>query len=108
MFENFIIVLKPLDKHHELYYNGDRSNKTILVKFFECDNYIKTYDTLGQILTDEERKRVIEEMIKLNSNYVLFTDEERQIIDEMQQKTNNALFFEEGVQQGANEEKMKR
>lgn len=41
----------------------------------------------------------------MNSNYVLYTDDERQIIDEMQQKTNNALFFEEGIEQGANEEK---
>ena len=100
LFENFIIVLKPLDKYHELYYNGDRSNITVMLEFFECDSYVKTYEVLGYILSDTERNKFIEEMIKLNSNYVLFTDEERQIIDEMQQKTNNALFFEEGIEQG--------
>ena len=100
MFENFIIVLKLLDKHHELYYNGDRSNKTVMLEFFKCDSYVKTYDVLSYILNDKERNRVIEEMIKMNSNYVLYTDDERQIIDEMQQETNNALFFEEGIQQG--------
>ena len=100
LFENFIIVLKPLDKYHELYYNGDRSNKTVMLEFFKCDSYVKTYDVLSYILNDKERNRVIEEMIKMNSNYVLYTDDERQIIDEMQQETNNALFFEEGIQQG--------
>ena len=100
LFENFIIVLKPLDKYHELYYNGDRSNKTVMLEFFKCDSYVKTYDVLSYILSDIERNRVIEEMIKMNSNYVLYTDDERQIIDEMQQETNNALFFEEGIEQG--------
>ena len=100
LFENFIIVLKPLDKYHKLYYNGDRSNKTVMLEFFKCDSYVKTYDVLSYILNDKERNRVIEEMIKMNSNYVLYTDDERQIIDEMQQETNNALFFEEGIQQG--------
>ena len=100
LFENFIIVLKPLDKYHKLYYNGDRSNKTVMLEFFESDNYVKTYETLGYILTDEERKNAIEEMIKMNSNYVLYTDEEREIIDEMQMETNKKLFYEEGYGQG--------
>ena len=100
LFENFIIVLKPLDKYHKLYYNGNRSNKTVMLEFFESDNYVKTYETLGYILTDEERKNAIEEMIKMNSNYVLFTDEEREIIDEMQMETNKKLFYEEGYGQG--------
>ena len=100
LFENFIIVLISLEKYDELYYNGDRNNKTILVKFFECDNYVKTYDILGQILTDKERKRVIEEMIKMNSNYVLYTDEERKEIDKMQMEENKKLFFERGIEQG--------
>ena len=100
LFENFIIVLISLEKYDKLYYNGDRSNKTILVKFFGCDNYVKTYDILGQILTDEERRNVIEEMIKMNSNYVLYTDEERKEIDEMQMEENKKLFFERGIEQG--------
>ena len=100
LFENFIIVLKPLDKYHKLYYNGDRSHETVMLEFFESDNYVKTYKTLGYILTDEERKNAIEEMIKMNSNYVLFTDEEREIIDEMQMETNKKLFYEEGYGQG--------
>lgn len=100
LFENFIIVLISLKKYDKLYYNGDRSNKTILVKFFGCDNYVKTYDILGQILTDEERRNVIEEMIKMNSNYVLYTDEERKEIDEMQREENKKLFFERGIEQG--------
>ena len=100
LFENFIIVLISLEKYDKLYYNGDRSNKTILVKFFGCENYVKTYDTLGQILTDEERKGVIEEMIKMNSNYVLYTDEERKEIDKMQMEENKKLFFERGIEQG--------
>ena len=100
LFENFIIVLISLEKYDKLYYNGDRSNKTILVKFFGCDNYVKTYDTLGQILTDKERRNVIEEMIKMNSNYVLYTDEERKEIDEMQREENKKLFFERGIEQG--------
>ena len=103
LFENFIIVLKPLDKYHKLYYNGDRSNKTVMLEFFESDNYVKTYETLGYILTDEERKNAIEEMIKMNSNYVLFTDEEREIIDEMQMETNKKLYFEEGAIKEKNE-----
>ena len=100
LFENFIIVLISLEKYDKLYYNGDRSNKTILVKFFGCDNYVKTYDILGQILTDKERRNVIEEMIKMNSNYVLYTDEERKEIDEMQMEENKKLFFERGIEQG--------
>ena len=100
LFENFIIVLISLEKYDKLYYNGDRSNKTILVKFFGCDNYVKTYDILDQILTDEERRNVIEEMIKMNSNYVLYTDEERKEIDEMQMEENKKLFFERGIEQG--------
>ena len=100
LFENFIIVLISLEKYDKLYYNGDRSYKTILVKFFGCDNYVKTYDILGQILTDEERRNVIEEMIKMNSNYVLYTDEERKEIDEMQMEENKKLFFERGIEQG--------
>ena len=100
LFENFIIVLISLEKYDKLYYNGDRSNKTFLVKFFGCDNYVKTYDTLGQILNEEERKRVIEEMIKMNSNYVLYTDEERKEIDKMQIEENKKLFFERGIEQG--------
>ena len=100
LFENFIIVLISLEKYDKLYYNGNRSNKTILVKFFGCDNYVKTYDILGQILTDEERRNVIEEMIKMNSNYVLYTDEERKEIDEMQMEENKKLFFERGIEQG--------
>ena len=100
LFENFIIVLISLEKYDKLYYNGNRSNKTILVKFFGCDNYVKTYDILGQILTNEERRNVIEEMIKMNSNYVLYTDEERKEIDEMQREENKKLFFEEGFKQG--------
>ena len=100
LFENFIIVLISLEKYDKLYYNGDRSNITILVKFFGCDNYVKTYDILGQILTDEERRNVIEEMIKMNSNYVLYTDEERKEIDEMQMEENKKLFFERGIEQG--------
>ena len=78
LFENFIIVLISLEKYDKLYYNGDRSYKTILVKFFGCDNYVKTYDILGQILTDEERKE----------------------IDEMQMEENKKLFFERGIEQG--------
>ena len=78
LFENFIIVLISLEKYNKLYYNGDRNNKTILVKFFECDNYVKTYDILGQILTNEERKE----------------------IDEMQMEENKKLFFERGIEQG--------
>ena len=105
LFENFIIVLKPLDKYHKLYYNGNRSNKTVMLEFFESDNYVKTYETLGYILTDEERKNTIEEMIKMNSNYVLFTDEERELIDEMQMETNKKLYFDEGIEQGAIKEK---
>ena len=100
LFENFIIVLISLEKYDKLYYNGDRSYKTILVKFFGCDNYVKTYDILGQILTDKERRNVIEEMIKMNSNYVLYTDEERKEIDEMQMEENKKLFFERGIEQG--------
>ena len=100
LFENFIIALISLEKYDKLYYNGDRSYKTILVKFFGCDNYVKTYDILGQILTDEERRNVIEEMIKMNSNYVLYTDEERKEIDEMQMEENKKLFFERGIEQG--------
>lgn len=100
LFENFIIVLISLEKYDKLYYNDDRSYKTILVKFFGCDNYVKTYDILGQILTDEERRNVIEEMIKMNSNYVLYTDEERKEIDEMQMEENKKLFFERGIEQG--------
>ena len=100
LFENFIIVLISLEKYDKLYYNGDRSYKTILVKIFGCDNYVKTYDILGQILTDEERRNVIEEMIKMNSNYVLYTDEERKEIDEMQMEENKKLFFERGIEQG--------
>ena len=100
LFENFIIVLISLEKYDKLYYNGDRSYKTILVNFFGCDNYVKTYDILGQILTDEERRNVIEEMIKMNSNYVLYTDEERKEIDEMQREENKKLFFERGIEQG--------
>ena len=100
LFENFIIVLISLEKYDKLYYNGDISYKTILVKFFGCDNYVKTYDILGQILTDEERRNVIEEMIKMNSNYVLYTDEERKEIDEMQMEENKKLFFERGIEQG--------
>ena len=100
LFKNFIIVLKPLDKYHKLYYNGDRSHETVMLEFFESDNYVKTYETLGYILTDEERKNAIEEMIKMNSNYVLYTDEEREIIDEMQMETNKKLYFDEGVEQG--------
>ena len=100
LFENFIIVLMSLEKYDKLYYNDDRSYKTILVKFFGCDNYVKTYDILGQILTDEERRNVIEEMIKMNSNYVLYTDEERKEIDEMQMEENKKLFFERGIEQG--------
>ena len=100
LFENFIIVLISLEKYDKLYYNDDRSYKTILVKFFGCDKYVKTYDILGQILTDEERRNVIEEMIKMNSNYVLYTDEERKEIDEMQMEENKKLFFERGIEQG--------
>ena len=100
LFENFIVVLISLEKYDKLYYNDDRSYKTILVKFFGCDNYVKTYDILGQILTDEERRNVIEEMIKMNSNYVLYTDEERKEIDEMQMEENKKLFFERGIEQG--------
>lgn len=100
LFENFIVVLISLEKYDKLYYNDDRSYKTILVKFFGCDNYVKTYDILGQILTDEERRNVIEEMIKMNSNYVLYTDEERKEIDEMQREENKKLFFERGIEQG--------
>ena len=100
LFENFIIALISLEKYDKLYYNDDRSYKTILVKFFGCDNYVKTYDILGQILTDEERRNVIEEMIKMNSNYVLYTDEERKEIDEMQMEENKKLFFERGIEQG--------
>ena len=105
LFENFIIVLKPLDKYHKLYYNGDRSHETVMLEFFESDNYVKTYETLGYILTDEERKNAIEEMIKMNSNYVLYTDEERELIDEMQMETNKKLYFDEGIEQGAIKEK---
>ena len=32
-------------------------------------------------------------MIKMNSNYVLYTDEERKIIDEMQMEENKQLFL---------------
>ena len=103
LFENFIIVLISLEKYDKLYYNGDRSNKTILVKFFGCDNYVKTYDILGQILTDKERRNIIEEMIKMNSNYVLYTDEERKEIDEMQREENKKLFFEQGELNKQNE-----
>ena len=39
-------------------------------------------------------------MIKMNSNYVLYTDEERKIIDEMQREENKKLFFERGIEQG--------
>ncbi|MCI6712224.1 MAG: hypothetical protein MR439_00005, partial [Clostridium sp.] len=42
----------------------------------------------------------IEEMIKMNSNYVLYTDEERKEIDEMQMEENKKLFFERGIEQG--------
>ena len=93
-------LVRQLNHYRDLYYNGDRSYKTILVKFFGCDNYVKTYDILGQILTDEERRNVIEEMIKMNSNYVLYTDEERKEIDEMQMEENKKLFFERGIEQG--------
>ena len=103
LFENFIIVLISLEKYDKLYYNGNRSNKTILVKFFGCDNYVKTYDILGQILTDKERRNIIEEMIKMNSNYVLYTDEERKEIDEMQREENKKLFFEQGELNKQNE-----
>ena len=74
-----------------------------MLEFFESDNYVKTYETLGYILTDEERKNAIEEMIKMNSNYVLYTDEEREIIDEMQMETNKKLYFEEGELKNQNE-----
>ena len=39
-------------------------------------------------------------MIKMNSNYVLYTDEERKEIDEMQMEENKKLFFEQGIEQG--------
>ena len=39
-------------------------------------------------------------MIKINSNYVLYTDEERKEIDEMQREENKKLFFERGIEQG--------
>ena len=44
-------------------------------------------------------------MIKINSNYVLYTDEERKEIDEMQREENKKLFFERGIEQGIAEEK---
>ena len=41
LFENFIIVLISLEKYDELYYNGDRNNKTILVKFLDVRTTLK-------------------------------------------------------------------
>lgn len=90
--DKYASIFMPLDKYEELYNNGDRSNKTIAIKFIKCKSYIEIYNVLENILTNEERKKVIETIVKMNNDYISYTDDEKsikKIYEEINKFTDN-------------------
>lgn len=96
-----------LKNYRELYYNGDRKRETIWYAFLASRTYTECYNILLDLFEEKRARKVMEEVIKLNSNIYLMSELEEERYNELAfiSATNHAKEEgkEEGIKQGKEE-----
>lgn len=94
------IFLKYVENYRDLYYNGDRKRETIWYAFIASRTYTECYSILLELFDEIKAKKVMKEVIALNSNDYLIHDWENDKLNEIELINATKRAEEKGVEKG--------
>lgn len=86
--------------YRDLYYNGDRKRETIWYAFIASRTYTECYSILLELFDEIKAKKVMKEVIALNSNDYLIHDWENDKLNEIELISATKRAEEKGVEKG--------
>ena len=104
-FENKYILIKYLEYYRDLYYNKNvsLSKSEMWLVALTSRTFTELEETIDSLLTEEEKNKFIEEVIRMSGNKPFFTEWEKEQLNELVEYQTEVNAVERGRAEGQEE-----
>ena len=101
-FENKYILIKYLEYYRDLYYNKNvsLSKSEMWLVALTSRTFTELEETIDSLLTEEEKNKFIEEVIRMSRNKPFFTEWEKEQLNELVEYQTEVNAIERGLTEG--------
>lgn len=101
-FENKYILIKYLEYYRDLYYNKNvsLSKSEMWLVALTSRTFTELEETIDSLLTEEEKNKFIEEVIRMSGNKPFFTEWEKEQLNELVEYQTEVNAVERGLAEG--------
>ena len=101
-FENKYILIKYLEYYRDLYYNKNvsLSKSEMWLVALTSRTFTELEETIDSLLTEEEKNKFIEDVIRMSGNKPFFTEWEKEQLNELVEYQTEVNAVERGLAEG--------